>query len=106
MTTKTKSQAAKKAERYVKLSIALEETPLYVRAVALRYLGRYCYLAHHDPAFLEQVQVESYVSEWSDSERTLSGEKELKLFLAWLAKYKGYILLNTSPEIGPIELGD
>lgn len=93
------------------LQLALDKYgPLYVRAVVPRYAKKHFddglygawYLAHKNEEYLEQEQVESYVSEFGEP---LGGPDGLSGFMEFL-ETKGYIVLHSIGEEGVILVGE
>lgn len=83
--------------------------PIYVRALVPRYAqkdweqGRYSafYIGHLDHFYLEQEQVESYVSEFGGDQSHPDWTNDFHDFLGT----KGYILFHSSNEDGAIFVG-
>lgn len=79
--------------------------PVYVRAVVPNWgkrafdRGQYSawYVGHFDPSYLDDEQIESYVSECFDSEEAKKLPEAAAVFFAFLER-KGYIVFNSGPE--------
>jgi len=79
--------------------------PLYVRAVVPNWgtsafhKGEYSawYVGHFDPTYLDDEQIESYVSECFDDDAGRNAPEAAENFFAFL-ETKGYVVFNSGPE--------